>query len=317
MKNKVFVVSEEHDVNFFIVSQELLELGVDVYRANYLDLSYVDDETDIGFPQKQQVISIWLRWLKSRPSYSVAEEHCTIDRRAAFEGVLLDYYTGIPVVSTPLHNLKARNKLVQLRRAKQYFNVPHWIFSDQIDKILAFYDDNPLGVIYKPLGTSSVKLGGNRMSRGKPTLVPRDVFSNSNGENTTDALFLQERIPAIADIRLIVIGKRVFAVRIDRSTSSLDSRPDWLSNCENYSVVELTKEFEDNVLNFHKELGLNFGASDFLVTEDGKWHFLETNVGGQFLWLQFMLARKYNRLVINLAKEMALLLAQQAPMLVD
>lgn len=34
------------------------------------------------------------------------------------------------------------------------------------------------------------------------------------------------------------------------------------------------------------ELGLVYGALDFVVTPDGQWVFLEVNPGGQFGWLQ-------------------------------
>ncbi len=33
-------------------------------------------------------------------------------------------------------------------------------------------------------------------------------------------------------------------------------------------------------------LGLRFGALDLLVTEDGRWHFLEVNPNGQWAWIE-------------------------------
>ena len=45
---------------------------------------------------------------------------------------------------------------------------------------------------------------------------------------------------------------------------------------------------------------LEFGAFDFIVTNDNQWYFLEVNPNGQWLWLEKILALDISEKIIDL-----------------
>ena len=59
-----------------------------------------------------------------------------------------------------------------------------------------------------------------------------------------------------------------------------------------------------------RHMGLNFGAFDFIVDNNGQWWFLECNPNGQWLWMEFAAG-------LPLSETMARSLALELPPLVD
>ena len=45
-------------------------------------------------------------------------------------------------------------------------------------------------------------------------------------------------------------------------------------------------EIEVKCLQFLKYFDLNFGCFDFIIDENGNFHFLECNTNGQWMWLE-------------------------------
>ncbi|TAE80453.1 MAG: hypothetical protein EAZ74_03695 [Alphaproteobacteria bacterium] len=310
MNIHVAIIAEKNDLTALGVASELNDLGVESTTLNYLDLRTVTHDFQRGFPKSFS--SLWLRWLKTRPTETLVEKHDHVEMQAAFTGLLLE--ADVPTVPTPLCNLKARNKLIQLRRAEKHFNVPKWIFSSEKSVISESFSWGNQSIIYKPLSASLIDLEDKLFAQAKPREIQLDQIIHYGESDDTAPLFLQQRIDSVADIRVVIIGRKVFAVRIQKNSDILDSRLEWLDSAENYSLVQLPMALHDAILAYQAELGLNFGCMDFLVDKQGDYWFLEVNVGGQFSWLQFMLARQ--GIDCNLSKEVALLLAGKEPLLV-
>jgi D-alanine-D-alanine ligase-like ATP-grasp enzyme len=55
-----------------------------------------------------------------------------------------------------------------------------------------------------------------------------------------------------------------------------------------YSVTTLDPPIELFCLEMLRELGLQFGAFDFIVDKEGELYFLEVNPNGQWYWLEDM-----------------------------
>lgn len=98
----------------------------------------------------------------------------------------------------------------------------------------------------------------------------------------------QESIVPKYEVRVSSIGGRHFAVRIDLNVSKSDGIRDWRSEriVTSYSWMQLPPEVERSLDALLGELGLTYGASDFIVDEDGQFIFLETNPHGAWLWLE-------------------------------
>ncbi|AJC58226.1 ATP-grasp ribosomal peptide maturase [Streptomyces sp. 769] len=133
--------------------------------------------------------------------------------------------------------------------------------------------------IYKPLSAPLYRDENGVSCTVKVAEVTADEIDDA--VSGTAHLF-QQRIDKATDIRVTVIGDRIFAVRID--SDLLDWRTDY--GRLTYSVVEppsgITKALRAYLAHFR----LVFGAFDFAVDREEQWWFLECNPSGQWAWLE-------------------------------
>ncbi len=96
---------------------------------------------------------------------------------------------------------------------------------------------------------------------------------------------VQERLAKVADIRLTVVGERLFAARLDADLpDGLDwRRPD---TPVRYSAVEVPARTAAAVLSMNRRASLRYGAYDFALMPDDEWVFLEVNPAGEFAWIE-------------------------------
>jgi glutathione synthase/RimK-type ligase-like ATP-grasp enzyme len=99
---------------------------------------------------------------------------------------------------------------------------------------------------------------------------------------------LQEYIPKEIELRVTVIGRRVFAVEIHSQDSPI-SRDDYRRydfSRTPYLPHTLPQELESACLNILDHYGLSFAALDLIRRPDGAYVFLEINANAQFLWIE-------------------------------
>lgn len=85
-----------------------------------------------------------------------------------------------------------------------------------------------------------------------------------------------------ADLRVLVIGREVFAVRIE--SGMLDWRMDYTAL--SYRVVDLPCRVEKALQAYLEHYGLVSGSFDFAVDKAGDLWWLELNPNGQWGWLE-------------------------------
>lgn len=99
-------------------------------------------------------------------------------------------------------------------------------------------------------------------------------------------VLLQRRIAKTADVRVTVVGDRVFAHRIESQTSEV-ARTDFRKDLAlRHEAVEAPRPVADRLVAMVKSWGLHFAACDFVETPSGEFVFLEANVSGNWLWLE-------------------------------
>jgi ATP-grasp ribosomal peptide maturase len=157
------------------------------------------------------------------------------------------------------------------------FDVPATLITSSPDAARAFVKRQH-SVIYKPLSNPAYHVDGVSSVVRIAEVGAEDIDDHVAG---TAHLF-QERIPKEADVRVTVIGTRVFCVRID--SDLLDWRTDY-GRLE-YTPVEPPPRTTAALFRYLDHFGLVFGAFDFCVGEDGRWWFLECNPSGQWYWLE-------------------------------
>ncbi|MEU2455788.1 ATP-grasp ribosomal peptide maturase [Streptomyces sp. NPDC012765] len=133
-------------------------------------------------------------------------------------------------------------------------------------------------VLYKPLSTPLYRVDGVSCTVQVKEVTAEEIDDRVSG---TAHLF-QQRVHKSADVRVTVIGDRVFAVRID--SDLLDWRTDY--NRLAYSVVQPPPQVTAALFRYLSLFGLIFGAFDFAVDQAGTWWFLECNPSGQWAWLE-------------------------------
>lgn len=157
------------------------------------------------------------------------------------------------------------------------FKVPPTLITNRPDDTRAFIKDNG-AVIFKPL---SVPL---YLRDGVSQTVPvTEVDADEIDESIAGTMHLfQARLDKVADVRVTVIGDRVFSVRID--CDLLDWRTDYSRHT--YTAIPTPPEIERAIFAYLKHFGLVFGAFDFALSHADEWTFIECNPSGQWAWME-------------------------------
>jgi hypothetical protein len=135
----------------------------------------------------------------------------------------------------------------------------------------------------------------------KPMTAPRDCFPATKRWNEGDGTYLgqlstaptifQEEITGQLDLRITVIGERMFAVGFPPSSFE-DSDGVWVDSRLNLEVpftpYDLPPEVQKAVGSLMYELGLCVGTIDMKVDDSGRHVFLEVNPQGQFLYIEIL-----------------------------
>jgi hypothetical protein len=116
--------------------------------------------------------------------------------------------------------------------------------------------------------------------------VPREALE-AGGESIRAApVLLQRRVDKAADLRVTVVGERIFAHRIESQASAM-ARTDFRKDPGlRHAVVPVPAVLGSSLLGLVRSWGLHFAACDFVETPDGRLVFLEANPGGNWLWLE-------------------------------
>ena len=164
--------------------------------------------------------------------------------------------------------------------------VPQTIATNDSEVARAFCRD--VGrVVVKSLSSPRAILGGVEHILFT-TAVPEDDFDAlADGVNVVPVI-VQQHIEKRLDLRVTVVGSRVFAVAI-HSQHCAGARVDWRAASETELVEELYELPEEVEASCHRlcgALGLSFGAIDLALDTDGNHWFFEVNPNGQWAWLQ-------------------------------
>ena len=98
----------------------------------------------------------------------------------------------------------------------------------------------------------------------------------------------QELVRPQFELRVTSIGSLHVAVRIDTDSVEARGLRDWRSDhvsCT-YSWFLLPESVGAKLTNLLGRLGLDYAATDFIVTAEGEYVFLESNPHGAWLWLE-------------------------------
>ncbi|MFE7115683.1 ATP-grasp ribosomal peptide maturase [Streptomyces sp. NPDC057654] len=157
------------------------------------------------------------------------------------------------------------------------FSTPQTLITNQPDDARAFIKEHG-PVIFKPLAVPLYLVDGKSQ-----TVPVAEVDASEVDESIAGTMHLfQTRVDKAADVRVTVIGERIFAVRID--SGLLDWRTDYSTHT--YTSITAPRTVERALHAYLRHFGLVFGAFDFALSESGEWTFIECNPSGQWAWME-------------------------------
>jgi ATP-grasp ribosomal peptide maturase len=193
-------------------------------------------------------------------------------------GGVLASLPGAHYLNHPWRNRDAEYKPAQLATAARCgLTVPPTLITNDPDQARAFAAEHG-PVLYKPLRESDyADVEGRSLTVWIDDVTPDQIDDRIR---YTAHLF-QQRVNKTADIRLTAVGEHLFAVRIDGSPGV-----DWRRHYDRltYTLISVPPEIAKGVRVYLDALGLVFGAFDFGLAPDGRWHWYECNPNGQWAW---------------------------------
>ena len=179
----------------------------------------------------------------------------------------------------------AENKLLQLKIAKKMgIPIPRTLITNNPTLVREFIETHK-SVVTKPITSPVVHLDNSYWG------VFTHVVSSQDIEDTSVKIspcIFQERIKKKSDLRITVIGKKVFAAEITTDDSESDN-PDWRAidnKFLKYKTFPVTPKLENFCIEFLEYLGLAYGAFDFILDKNDEVLFLEVNPSGQWGWIE-------------------------------
>ncbi|MGW5686486.1 ATP-grasp ribosomal peptide maturase [Nonomuraea sp. NPDC003754] len=306
MSHTVLIVTDETDVVAQRVAAELAGRGVCVVTVDTSDfpgalsMSATIDANSCGWAgtlngsratvlDLAEVGAVYWR----RPTQFALDERMSSPERAfaygearrGFGGVLIALgMDGCLWVNDPMAAMRCEYKPVQLTTAAQSgLTIPETLITSDPQAAHAWAKDLDRPIVYKPLnGVWHADEGRIRALYTSPVTDPESLLDPAL--SLTAHLF-QEQISKDFEARAVIVGSRVFAVRID--SSSEQGRTDWRSDYDSltYTAIELPAEVSTALVELHRRLGLVYGAADLICDTSGEWVFLETNQRGEWFWL--------------------------------
>ena len=290
----ILILSSIFDFSTDLVTQDLEKRGIRYLRLNKENLNeyritVVPDEVlmkveSVGntFIVDNNVHSIWYRqpiYLRNTPGERLSVKDQLI--RSQWMGFLrsLSIFKDAMWMNWPESTYLSETKAFQLMQAhKLGFSIPKTKIGNNVKEFKSFNDD----VIIKSLDTVLLREGSDCLFTYSTVEKPHKL----RDEEVYEAPFtVQEYIFPKTDIRVTIVGNKLFAVKITSEGAGI--KEDWrVLNKDKlkYTDIDLPDEINNLCFQLVKDLGLNFGAID-LVESNGKYIFIEINPTGEWGWI--------------------------------
>lgn len=253
--------------------------------------TYDDEALDLA-----EVTAVWYR----RPSAPSIDDAVTApDHRRCITDVSEALLLGISdtlgdarwLPGTPRAELAASNKVEQLSRAHRYgLRTPRTLITNDPAELSRFYEECEGRVITKPVRY----LHGVRDADGSARVFFARPLSRRDLQNARALryapMILQEYVPKESELRVTVVGDRIFAAGID-SQASRASRDDWRHydlDRAGFGVHQLPESVERACAELVRGYWLRYGAIDLVLTPEGEYVFLELNPNGQWGFIEYL-----------------------------
>lgn len=311
MAKKVLIVTNSGDLHADLVESLLIDKDCRPFRLNLdafpRDYQLLQEWRDGSLRSKLRRLpdGAWLDcaeigaiWSRKPAEFSYLSADLSVQElayaRQETEHALFSLFYTLDCywMSHPLQLRGAGWKGEQLQRAvRMGFRVPASLVTNDPQQVRKFRASLSGKMIFKSMSTPTLaaeEVGEEDriVARLATTIVDDDMMESLDAVAQLPCQF-QEYIPKAYELRVTVIGQRLFAARIysqDDHRTAVDSRN--MSAEIRYEATQLEPQLEQRCRDFVRSYGLEFGAIDLIVTPQGETVFLENNPGGQFLYVE-------------------------------
>lgn len=311
----ILLVTNRRDVTTDFVVAELSRRAEPFFRFN----TDVADEANLRFELSgtggQWLLTVEDRtWLAAdfragyfrRPVLPEAIQHVSPDFvaqvRDEWGATLNSFYSALTCnwLSSPHSIARAEDKPRQLTLAHRLgFRVPETLISSSYRHVADFVPVSP--TIAKPVRSG-------RLTTGESERIA--FTSNVFGLTSDDApaveaspVIYQREIRKVSDLRVTVVGERVFACEIHQTAHP---ELDWRKSNPlhlGYKSLKLPEEDAARCVALVQTLDLGFGAIDLVRDSAGNLWFLEINPNGQWAWIEHQTSLPIASAIVDLLIE--------------
>lgn len=308
MQKKVLVLTQEFDPHVPPVALALHKRDVEVLRFDLRDFpEHVELTARIGpdhpwqgplsydgrVHDLSQLRSVWYR----RPKQYEAPKAYIPPVRVFLNTENLRGLVGVlqqgPTWVSRRESIQyAEYKLAQLAAAQALgLSIPRTLITNSPGAVKAFAEECNGAIISKAIARGAIDPEGVYLTGPNPknclytNTVQPEHLEHVEGVRVCAHLF-QQAIPKKMDLRIVVIGQRLFTIGIHGHTEhvALDWRRDYSSLT--YSIEKLPQEVEQKMFQLVAYFGLHYSSADVILTPEGEYIFIELNPNGQFYFLQ-------------------------------
>ena len=183
----------------------------------------------------------------------------------------------------------ASNKVEQLTVAQMLgFNIPATCVSASEPTVRRFIETCDGRVICKAVKHGFLRQGHTVQVATTQRIGPE--FLNRFRDYAPVPTIFQEEIAKAVDVRVTVVGDRVFATAI-HSQEHPETAVDWrlwdMHDCDlRHEAIRLPSRLEVLCRRITRRFDLRYAAIDLIKTDQGEYVFLELNPNGQWAWIE-------------------------------
>jgi glutathione synthase/RimK-type ligase-like ATP-grasp enzyme len=312
----ILLIGPKDEAHLRHIERRLLEKGApslafsleDMPSRCMLDVA-LDSRTPVGVRGRRGdatfdlagVRSAWLHrrgFVMPSPEFSTkdrdfveSELHCMLFGTAM--ALTAPFWVNPPMAAVMTDG--GRAKIAQLELARTIgLSIPRTLVTNNPTTAREFVGSCPGGAIFKafepPLRNVAADGEPEKLAVLFTSRVDEAVLQQLDGIREAPCQF-QAMVPKAYELRIVVMGNRVFATEIhsqENELSRIDFRQQYALDTTPYRAHDLPEAVATQCIRVVRALGLVFGVLDVIVTPEGEYVFLEVNQQGAYLWLEEM-----------------------------
>ncbi len=305
---QILVFTAKTDIHCDKVAMKLREMNCDIVRINTEDIpnnfqytiNQNCDDTRIDFEildssisiNAKDIFSIWFRKpekpILNEDFNSVALKYIETEQARFLQslyGLLSDKKWVNPFWANKIASQKLPNHTLASKLGLQ---VPKTLVTNNYNSIQDFLKLCDNQVILKSFNFGGFSMQDNTSWACFAKKVSINDLEKYKSSVKLAPVFLQEYIEKESELRVTIIGKKIFTAKIE-SQNNKDSIEDFRA-VSSYDLVhkefQLPEKIENKLLAFNEFYNLEFSTFDIIVTPNQEFVFLECNPNGQWLWIE-------------------------------